>query len=216
MIRDEKPTCEAERLEQLWSGGFGDAYVERNRKAAERRGGFWRQLLDGMGLASVLEVGCNLGANLRWITEHVPRRQVWGIDINERALGELRKAVPGVNAVWGPARDLPFRDAGFDLVLTMGVLIHQPDSTLPLVMGEIVRCARRYVLCGEYHAAERTVIPYRGAQDALIKRDYGRMYAELFPRLELVRQGFLSRDDGWDDVTWWLFAKKEGARCGGS
>lgn len=79
-----------------------------------------------------------------------------GININLKAFNQLHKALPEVNAIWGPARELPFRDRWFDLVFTMGVLIHQPDSTLPLVMAEIVRCSRRCVLCGEYYAEQPT------------------------------------------------------------
>jgi hypothetical protein len=119
----------------------------------------------------------------------------------------LRAAIPGVSALLCPARDLPFRDHWFDLVFTMGVLIHQPESTLPLVMSEIVRCSRRFVLCGEYYAEQTTEVPYRGQEGALFKRDYGRLYRELFPELKLVRQQFLGRDEGWDDVTVWLFEK---------
>ncbi len=200
-------TTETERLERLWSGDFGNAYVERNREAARPREPFWRSLLTEFPVASVLEAGCNLGANLTWVAEKVPPHQVFGIDINRKALVELRRLLPEVNAVWGPIRDLPFRDRWFDLTFTMGVLIHQPESTLPLVMSEIVRCSRRYVLCGEYFAEQTAEVPYRNQTGALFKRNYGRLYQELFPDLQLRRQGFLGRDQGWDDVTYWLFEK---------
>ncbi len=201
----ESCECEALRLEQLWAGEFGNAYIERNRRAGEVRGDFWHGLLADFPAARVLEVGCNLGGNLRWVAENIPPRETYGVDINENALAELRREVLGVNACYSPARALPFRDRWFDLVFTMGVLIHQPESTLPLVMSEIVRCSRRWILCGEYYAPQTTGITYRQQQDALFKRDYGRIYAELFPHLRLVKQGFLGRDQGWDDVTWWLF-----------
>jgi pseudaminic acid biosynthesis-associated methylase len=196
---------EAARLEQLWAGEFGDAYVDRNRRAGDVRQAFWRDLLAECSPARVLEVGCNVGANLRWIAESVGPRQTYGVDINSKALDELRAGVPGVNALYAPARSLPFRDRWFDLVFTMGVLIHQPEDSLALVMAEIVRTSRRWVLCGEYHAEERVEIAYRGQNGALFKRDYGRIYRDLFPELRLARQGFLGREQGWDDITWWLF-----------
>lgn len=93
------------------------------------------------------------------------------------------------------------------MVFTVAVLIHQPDSTLPVVMAEIVRCTRRYVLCAEYYADEPTEVPYRGQRGALIKRDFGRLYQEIFPELRLRTQGFLSRQEGWDDHTYWVFEK---------
>jgi spore coat polysaccharide biosynthesis protein SpsF len=200
-------SSEAARLEALWQGDFGDAYVERNLQAGDSRQLFWHDLLTRLPIQSVLEIGCNIGGNLRWIAEKLPPQQVYGIDINLSALQRLHNEHPHINALYSPARELPFRDRWFDLTFTMGVLIHQPDSTLPLVMNEAVRCSRRYVLCGEYFAAERTEVPYRGQTGALIKRDFGRLYAELFPQLRLIEQAFLGRDQGWDDVTVWLFEK---------
>lgn len=198
---------EALRLEELWRGEFGDAYVERNRRAADVRERFWKKTISDLKISNVLEVGCNTGANLKWIAECLPSHQVYGIDINLKALRELRGTVPDGNVLWSMARDLPFRDRLFDLVFTFGVLIHQPESTLPLVMSEIVRCSRRYVLCGEYFASKTTEVFYRGHKGALFKRDYAGIYKELFPELKLIKKGFLSRAKGWDDITYWIFEK---------
>ncbi len=209
-MHPEAPTCErseAQRLEELWAGPFGDEYAGRNQNAWAARGPFWADLLAEFPAEQVLEIGCNSGANLRWIAQRLAPDRVYGVDVNAGALRELRRELPDVNGVLVPARELPFRDRWFDLVFTMGVLIHQPESTLPLVMAEIVRCSRRYVLCGEYHAEQTTEVPYRGQTGALYKRDYGRLYQELFPELQLRKQGFLGRDRGWDDVTYWLFEK---------
>lgn len=201
------PQAEATRLERMWAGDFGNSYVARNREAGMPREAFWNALLDQFPARCVLEVGCNLGANLQWLTARLRPCDVYGVDVNDSALRELHRIVPGVNAVLCPGRHLPFRDGWFDLTFTMGVLIHQPESTLPLVMSEIVRCSRRYVLCGEYFAEKTVEVPYRGQSGALFKRDYGRLYAELFPELQLRKQGFLGRDEGWDEITFWVFEK---------
>lgn len=202
---------DAERVERFWSGDFGNAYVQRNRTVGDERGPFWKELFATHPVESALEVGCNVGANLRWITKHVPARNVWGIDINETALQEIRRDLPGVNAVWSPARSLPFRDARFDLAFTSGVLIHQPPRVLPLVMAEVVRCARRYVVCNEYYAEDLTEIPYRGQSGVLWKGDYGALYQDLFPELRLVRSAPLPEIPGdWEGVHHWLFEKTAG------
>lgn len=200
--------ADATRLEQLWGGEFGDQYVDRNTEFGVRES-FWSTIFSAHTPKArrVLEVGCNLGGNLQWVTNHVSPHEVYGVDINYKALARLRADVPGVNAVWSPARELPFRDKWFDLVFTMGVLIHQPDDTLPLVMAEMVRTSRRSVLCGEYFAEKDEEVPYRGETGALFRRDYGSLFVRLFPELELRASGFLGRDDGWDDVTWWLFER---------
>ena len=88
----------------------------------------------------------------------------------------------------------------------MGVLIHQPPGQLPAVMDEIVRCSRRYVLCGEYRADEPEEVHYRGQAGALFRQDYGRLYRDRFPGLRLVEEGFLPRKEGaGDDATFWVF-----------
>jgi pseudaminic acid biosynthesis-associated methylase len=203
----QSTTSEALRLEQLWGGEFGDAYVERNREAWKKREAFWGELLSEFPAERALEVGCNVGANLHWVAERLRPENVFGVDVNLKALAELRQRMPGVNAVAAAGRDLPFRDRWFDLTFTMGVLIHQPEETLPLVMAEVVRCSRRYVLCGEYFADSTVEVAYRGQSGALFKRDYRRLYQELFPELRLRKTGFLGRDAGWDDVTYWVFEK---------
>src|SRR5438046_10586538 len=91
------------------------------------------------------------------------------IDINGKSLANLRGRVSGVNALFAPAREVPFRDRWFDLVFTAGVLIHQPQVSLPLVMNEVVRCSRRWVLAMEYHADGIVEVPYRGPAGPLVK-----------------------------------------------
>jgi pseudaminic acid biosynthesis-associated methylase len=199
----------ADRLERLWAGEFGDAYVERNAHADEGRRDFWREQLDNLRARNALEVGCNVGGNLRWIAEQLGTHNVAGIDINEHALELLRQRVAGIDVRCASARALPFDDGSFELVFTMGVLIHQPPEHLDEVMAETVRCSSRYVLCGEYYAEELTELPYRGQQGALFKLDFGARYRELFPHLRLIDTGFLSRSAGvWDDVTYWVFEKR--------
>lgn len=199
---------DANRLEALWSGDFGDGYVERNRAAGEGRDGFWKPMIARTQPRRVLEVGCNVGANLRWIAGEIGAENVWGIDVNTKALDELRRVLP-VHAIHASARALPFDDGAFDLVFTMGVLIHQSPESLPDVMREIVRVSSRWVLCGEYYAPEPTEVPYRGQTGALFKRDFGGDYLRQFPELAQVDTGFLARGDAtWDDITWWLFEKR--------
>jgi pseudaminic acid biosynthesis-associated methylase len=203
----ERPP-EVARLEALWGEEFGDRYIERNRDAAEGRDEFWNWLYGAFPFDSVLEVGCNVGGNLRWLAELLPPRSVYGVDINERALLDARAALPGVNLVHSSARSLPFRDAAFDLTFTTTVLIHQTPEAAPIAMSEVVRCSRRYVLCGEYFSEALEEVPYRGERGALFKRDWGQLYADLFPELRLLERTF--RGAPWDDVTFWLFEKPAG------
>ena len=198
------------KLERLWAGEFGDEYTERNRDAETGRGAFWARRLDALGARSALEVGCNMGGNLRWIADVLGAENVAGVDVNRKALELLRERVPGVDAREASGARLPFEDASFDLVFTMGVLIHQdPRSQLEPMMRDIVRCSRRFVIAGEYHADELIEVPYRGQEGALFKQDFGALYQRLFGELELLDSGFLSEREGrWDDLTYWVFEKR--------
>ena len=188
----------------LWAGPFGDAYTRRNATVGAGRERFWHGIIERYEIATVLEVGCNVGANLRAIAATA---DACGIDLNESAIRTLNAERPDIPAQVSDASSLPFADASFDLVFTMGVLIHVPPEMLELVTGEIVRCSRRYVLAGEYFSATPEVIPYRGEDRALFRRDFGAFYSEGHAGLTQVEQGFLSADAGFDDITWWLFEK---------
>ena len=201
------PVGEAVRLEQLWAGEFGDDYIARNPVREDERAAFWGHLLAGYPIRSVLEVGCGQGANLAPIARLLDAQNVWGIDVNASALDRARENAPGINAVASLARQLPFRDGFVDLVFTVGVLIPQPDATLPLVLSEIVRCSRRFVLWAEYHADEPEEVPYHGVDGALFRRDYGAIYQSLFPELVVRETGYAERDQGFDRVTWQLLEK---------
>ena len=198
--------AESARLEDLWAGEFGDDYVKRNAAVAAGREHFWNQTLDKLEVGSALEVGCNVGANLRWLVERLETKNVAGVDVNGRAVEAVREEFAGIDARACSARSLPFDDGSFDLVFTMGVLIRQPPAALEDIMREIIRCSRGYVLCGEYFSETPVEVPYRGQEGALFKRDFGGLYKQLAPDLQLVDDGFLS-GPAWDDVTYWVYAK---------
>ena len=199
---------EARRLEALWSGSFGDAYVERNFDDGSGRTPFWQHVLSVISPESVLEVGCNVGGNLRCLAALIGPEKLAGVDVNEAALAALAADAPEIRTTLTPARSLPFEDGAFDLVFTTGVLIHQPPESLPAVIDEIVRCSARFVVCGEYFADSIEEVPYRGHEGALFRGDFGSLYTDR--GLEVLERGFLPRDGVWDDLTYWILAKPAG------
>jgi spore coat polysaccharide biosynthesis protein SpsF len=208
MLRTKTKGGDAARLETLWAGAFGNAYVDRNLSAGDARGDLWLPLMDELEPDSVLEVGCGVGTNLQWITKRVDAKHVAGADINAKALRLLDRRVPGVRGVNAPARQLPLADRSVEFVFCMGLLMHQPGETLDRVMSEMVRVSSRFVFCGEYHDTETVEAAYFGEDRALFRRDYGALFLDLFPYdLALVREGQLRPDEEWDDVTWWLFER---------
>ncbi len=63
------------------------------------------------------------------------------VDVSEEMLAEARdRCPPDVRLVQGDARDLPFPDESFDVVLALDLLPHLPDPTQAL--RELTRVAR--------------------------------------------------------------------------
>lgn len=164
-------------------------------------------MLRGLSVASILEVGCNRGHNLQALRQVLGDSvRLTGIEVN-RLAGEMARALSGETILVADAAALPFEDAAFDLVFTAGVLIHVAPEDLAIVLQEIHRVARRYVLAIEYFAETETPITYRGRDGLLWKRDYLACYGARFPEIELVDHGFWGPEDGFDRAHWWLLAR---------
>ena len=199
---------EATRLERLWNGEFGDQYVARNAGAGGGRAPFWAWHANRFRARRVLEVGCNVGANLRHFTDAVEPSALWGVDVNETALEQARQALPSVNIAWANARELPFRDNWFDATISVAVLIHQPNDTVGDAIDELVRCSGRFITVIEYTAPEVVEVNYRGEIGAFFKRPFGDLIGARHPELQLAHRQVITKDDGFDDgMECFVFAK---------
>ncbi len=96
-----------------------------------------------------------------------------------------------------------------DLAFTAGVLIHVDPSLLEATMREMhprgveVRLLRRV-----FSRRRPRRSPTGARHDLLFKNDFGSLYMDMFPDLELVDYGFFwRRTTVMDDSTWWLFRK---------
>ncbi len=83
----------------------------------------------GIGLGDrVLDVGCGTGVLAREAAARVgPEGHVAGLDINESMLAVARRVRPEVEWHQGDATDLPFGDAGFDVVVSQFLLMFVAD-----------------------------------------------------------------------------------------
>ena len=159
--------------------------------------------------ASILEVGANVGINLRAISG-LTDAELFAVEPNASAREQLaaNKVVPPERLFDAVATKLPFDDEAVDLAFTSGVLIHVPPEDLEAAYDEIHRVVARYILCMEYFSPTPLSLPYRGHKGMLFKRDFGGMWLDLFPGLKSVANGFFwSRTTGLDDLNWWLFRK---------
>jgi pseudaminic acid biosynthesis-associated methylase len=198
----------------LWAGGFGNDYHNRNghhRNAMPRCD--WLRMVLGYtaGAKSVVEFGCGTGGNLIAFNKIAPDIETSGVEPNEKAAGIASRSLPSklhASIYISSIAESSFEEDQFDMSLTCGVLIHIPPEGLPETMAKIHRVTKRYILCAEYFAPSEEVVPYRGEEAALWRRDYGSLWMKQFPDLKYITHGFLWKPvDGLDNLTWWLFEK---------
>lgn len=204
-------TSFATEQEAFWAGEFGDEYSDRNIGAgwiAANTALFSRVLGRTRGVKSVVELGANIGLNLRAIDTLIADADLTAVEINKQAAGELRK--------WGrcSVREqsiLDFTpDRTWDLALIKGVLIHINPDELPRVYDRLHESSGRYICVVEYYNPSPVALPYRGHENRLFKRDFAGELMDRHADLELVDYGFCyHRDPNFpqDDVTWFLLKK---------
>jgi pseudaminic acid biosynthesis-associated methylase len=201
---------------EFWRGDFGNAYTDRNLASADQmqaRLQLWSEILSHTISAppeSFLEIGANLGTNLRALRLLTGARCL-AVEPNDKAREILLRdgVLKTEDLRGGIASKIDFPDGAADLAFTSGVLIHIHPDHLVASLKEIHRCARRWIGCIEYFSDKPEMIPYRGHDDRLFKRDFGGFWLDSFPDLRVVAYGFAwKRVTGLDNLTWWLFEKR--------
>ncbi|MGQ0654637.1 MAG: pseudaminic acid biosynthesis-associated methylase [Betaproteobacteria bacterium] len=201
---------------RLWRGEFGNAYIERNPDAPEdlrRRAALLAPMLRclaGAPPASILEVGANIGANLKAL-RGLTGAELYAVEPNAKARARIvaGKVVPKKNVLDGIASDIGLDDGAVDLAFTSGVLIHIHPGDLLASCREIHRIAARYVACAEYFSPRPEEVLYRGNKAAMFRRDFGGFWLDNFADLRLLDYGFTwYRAGGPDDMNWWVFEKR--------
>jgi spore coat polysaccharide biosynthesis protein SpsF len=197
--------------EDLWSGDFGRDYAQRNRGddlVASDEALFRRVLEHTTGVTSVLELGCNIGNNLRALRGLLPDAELRGVEINTEAAAEAR-AWGGADIEVGSIIDYS-TDRLADLVFTKGVLIHINPDALASVYSALTASSSRYVMVCEYYNPTPVEVHYRGHDHALFKRDFAGEILDATPGLRLVDYGFTYHRDPvhpLDDSTWFLMER---------
>ncbi len=186
------------RQQDFWSGKFGKGYNDRNTwtiKGFDRfykntwgttRTAMNRAFLRGLKIDNVLEVGANIGLQLR----HLQAQgfdNLYGIEIQRDAVERAKRLTRGINIIQSSAFDLPFRDGYFDLVFTSGVLIHIHPKDQKKAMREMYRVAKKYIWGFEYFNETVKEIPYRGNRNVLWKNNFPKLFKQYCPNLKLVK-----------------------------
>jgi pseudaminic acid biosynthesis-associated methylase len=201
---------------RLWRGDFGNAYIERNSDAPaelQRRASLFAAMLRCLAGAppkSILEVGANIGANLK-VLSGLTGAELYAVEPNAKARARIvaGKVIAKKNVLDGIASDIGLKNGAVDLAFTSGVLIHIHPDDLLASCKEIYRVAARYIACAEYFSPRPEEVLYRGNKAAMFRRDFGGFWMDNFPDLRLLDYGFTwYRAGGPDDMNWWVFEKR--------
>lgn len=197
--------------EQFWAGGFGDEYAARNASAQLLAGNlaFFSKIVGRTGpLDSVVELGANIGMNLRALSQLLPAARLAAVEINEKACETLR-GMSGVEVVQGSLLDSrTSKPAAFSFV--KGVLIHINPDRLADAYRTLAESSTKWVMIAEYYNPSPMTVTYRGHSERLFKRDFAGEFMVAYPEFRLVDYGFLYRRDPvfpQDDITWFLMEK---------
>ena len=197
--------------EKFWSEQYSDEYIKKNSKFNTELGleGWNKMLGQAKNIQNLLECGCNIGRNINFLNTILPKVEKSVIEISSQALEIAQKNNKIKNSFNGPIVEAKFKEQ-FDLVFTMGVLIHIHPNDLIKNMNKIFELSKNYILIGEYFNRTPVSIKYQGEDDRLFKNDFGKIFQTNF-NLKLVDYGFLwghiYDSAGFDDFTWWLFKK---------
>lgn len=197
--------------QNFWANEYSEEYIRKNKSFNQDLGKHcWGEMLKKTdGIESILECGCNIGRNLDFLQAILPSAKKSIIEISKPAYQFVTKRHELAEAYNGSIINSNLK-GHFDLVFTIGVLIHIHPNDLLDNMKKILNYSEKYILIGEYFNRTPTMIEYQGQQNKLFKRDFGRMIMEHFD-VSLKDYGFLwgklYDDAGFDDITWWLFEK---------
>ena len=198
--------------EKAWSSKIGADYLITSSIIQDRFPGIGKTLISNkIKVKSAIELGCNVGFNLKVLKKIYPKADILGIEINKGAYEIAKKNYNCINQSL-----ISFKTSKkFDLVITSGVLIHQDPKSLKKIYKNIYNLSKKYIYIDEYFNPTPIEIKYRGKKKLLFKRDFARELWETYPNLKLVNYGFYWNEDPLlksvpnivDNSNWFIFKK---------
>lgn len=200
--------------QNFWKNQYAKDYIDKNSEFNSAVGvkGWSQMLARTENINSVLECGCNIGRNIKFLNHVLPDASKSIIELSPDAYSIVTQNFVFDNSFNGSIVESNFQVESIDLVFSMGVLIHIHPDDLLQNMNKMFEYSSRYILIGEYFNRTPVMIEYQGEIDKLFKRDFGKYFLENFP-VKIVDYGFLWGHEydvaGFDDITYWLFEKLE-------
>ena len=200
--------------EDFWMNKITESYAQDNSSWDEGLGLLaWERMLSKIEKSSVssfLDCGSNIGRNIAFLNKILPTASTNIVELAKMPYEECLKNYQVESSFLGSIKEATF-DREFDLVFTNAVLIHVNPDDLVDSMRRMYEMSSKYILIGEYFNRTPVMINYRGEDDKLFKRDFGKLFTENFS-CTVIDYGFLWGHQfdsaGFDDITYWLFEKR--------
>lgn len=198
----------------FWRGKFGDEYISRNESDLLLASNlvFFSRIFESCAETpeSFLELGANVGMNIRALKLLFPQSKFTGIEVNSEAASRLGNIAD--NVIHGSIEEALI-PGNYDFVFTKGVLIHLNPESLPLAYEKMYMASSSWILIAEYYNPTPLQIEYRGHTNKLFKRDFAGEIMERFPGLKLHSCGFSYHKGNFpqDDISWFLLKKSRTA-----
>jgi SAM-dependent methyltransferase len=183
--------ADATRVKTFWNLGYSS--VDTLREIQERipefgrhneTDGFSEQLyfavlrdipikLEELAEMSVLDVGCGLGEGLNFLSRMLPETSMIGLDLSPRAVRSANLRVsrgPALSFVRGDAEDMPFDDAGLDVIINVEGAQSYPDAR-----GLLREVARTLKPGGYFSQADLYVDDERWERTLSARTDVGQL-----------------------------------------
>jgi pseudaminic acid biosynthesis-associated methylase len=203
--------------QKFWHETYSEAYIKKNSDFDEEGGvEAWVKMLESCDnktdILTTLECGSNVGRNIGFLEKVLPHSKKSLIELSDDAYKIVTERYDLDSAFNGSILDAEFDNSSFDLVYIMGVLIHIHPADVLANMQKMYDLSSKYILIGEYFNRTPVTIEYQGEKNKLFKSDFGKTFIENH-NVELIDYGFLWGHiydaAGFDDITWWLFKKRD-------
>lgn len=197
--------------EIFWMNDFGDKYTDRNNdiELLKNKKFFFTKILNKINISNIFEIGCNRGLNLLALKEINNEIKLNGLEINKKAYDIIKEKNICENLFNESIYNFNSNQT-YDLVFTVGVLIHLNPDKLDSIYETMFNLSSKYILIAEYYSRNMTEIKYRNNDNKLFKRDFCGELMDKYKQLKLIDYGFIYYRDPLyplDDITWFLLEK---------